>query len=218
MLDSWSTKMVGTMEIEDVLGHDPPLTFATFLLVLVTAVLAYVAYRIPKKVDEWNRAKATMEFASRWNDGEIADVREKFRYGFPYEAEARYSLEYLDAKFAGQRGRHLKSRLVLLLNHLDIVALAYETNVIDKKHTEHLYGFVIASFYNNFEHYIQQERQKSGKRLPGPKPEPDFREVWSYLHEVGKKFRNDGIGPLPVDRALKKTKLKRWSRARKRPT
>ncbi|MES2153713.1 MAG: DUF4760 domain-containing protein [bacterium] len=169
--------------------------FTTALLVESTVFLAYGTIIVGLKLDEWNRNKTTIDLASRWNDGEIADKRQRFRKTVLYDANAKYTRGYLDALFA--HDVNAAEDLNIILNHLEIVAVALQKGIIHENPTDQLYGWPIVMWYNNFEPFIQAALDES--KLENP----DGPWVYHTFQTVALAYRTRHIGPKIAARKAK---------------
>lgn len=154
------------------------------------ALASGLLFLIAISTDGWSRQKATIDIASRWNDGEIAKTWAAFRDVVPFDRTAQYTKE--DVITVMEKFPRIGSNLKVILNHLDIVAVGYHYGTFQKRQTQHLYGYLIAVLYRNYKPYI--DHMRADTKSENGQRRTNQREVWAYLADTGDEFLKLGLG------------------------
>ena len=106
-----------------------------------------------KQLDR-NTYLASVEFALKWNEGEIVAARRRLaEQGITFSKEK--VLDENDIKALSEQDR---IDLRLLLNHLNLAAIGLQQGIFDEDMMYHLYGYLIVNYHEGLKHFIKVER------------------------------------------------------------
>ncbi|MEA3202355.1 MAG: hypothetical protein QOI63_21 [Thermoplasmata archaeon] len=159
---------------------------ATGVVGVLAVVATIAALWISHRVHVWNQNRATIDVASRWSDGELAEVRSRLREALPDEEPPDVLLSLLHGD------RALRSDLVTLLNHLDMVAVGIRMGLFQRGPICHLYLGIIATYYLEFLPFIDDTRARTSVQVGTPSRQENL--TWEYLIDVARDWLQQEYG------------------------
>lgn len=143
----------------------------------------------------WNRYSYTLNLLAEWNnqvrehldvlDSEFSDLRHipKNRKGWGITADRAQEIAHSTLKASPVEFR-LRTSLITVLNHFELLARAYELAAVDKQTVAESFGAIVLDIWEYFAEFVECMRQDVGVE-PWP-PVKRVCEVW-----IAERFRDD---------------------------